>query len=89
MKYASLAEYKALAAGHARFRRTTAGAVERANSGQHASEDLLGANSEFATSSRKLVTAIGAVQKRMARNSGRLRSAAPRSYMPVAGLEKR
>ena len=66
-KYASSPEYKTLVAEHARFPRASAGAVERVNSGQNPGADTqLGGDSEVATSSRKLATAIGAVQKRMA-----------------------
>ena len=66
-KHSALPEYSALVAEHARFHKAAAGVIEKANSGQDVSEETaLGANSEFATASRKLVNAVQAAQKKMA-----------------------
>jgi methyl-accepting chemotaxis protein len=61
----SFPEYKTLVAEHARFHRAVGGAVEQANAGKKLDEGhLFGWDSEFAASSRNIVSAVVQLKKK-------------------------
>ena len=64
---AGLPEYKSLVTEHAHFHKTVAKVVDVANSGKKLDEDaMLHGESEFATTSRNVVTLIAKLKKKMA-----------------------
>ena len=65
-KFAALPEYGKLKNEHARFHSAAANVVDAAHAGKVTSEETaLGSNSEYATASRNVVTAILALKKKM------------------------
>ena len=61
-----LPEYRALIAEHARFHRAVGAAVEQANAGEVVEQqDILGWDTEFATSSRNIVSIIVQLKKKV------------------------
>jgi hypothetical protein len=66
-KYSALPEYEALVAEHARFHKTAAGVIERADRGSIGDpEKALDENSEFGMVSRNVVKAIRTLQEKTA-----------------------
>jgi hypothetical protein len=59
-------EYKTLIAEHARFHEAVGGVVEQVNAGESvADQTVLGWESEFAASSRSVVTTIAKLKRKM------------------------
>ena len=64
-KLAGMPEFEALIAEHARFHRAVGSAVEQVNAGKTLTDQtVLGWESEFAASSRGVVTAITALKRK-------------------------
>ncbi len=62
----NLPEYKTLVAEHARFHRAVGHAIQQADAGKNLEEEhVLGWDSEFAASSRNIVSAIVQIKKKV------------------------
>ncbi len=65
-KLAAMPEFETLVAEHARFHRAVGSAVEQVNAGKTLTDQtVLGWESEFAASSRSVVTAITALKRKV------------------------
>jgi hypothetical protein len=65
-RFASLPEFVSLKAEHARFHTAAASVVDRADHGQHVSEELsLGAHSDFSQASNSVVSSLMALKRKV------------------------